>query len=97
VLPPRAASCRDAKGTGLLTVRKPKTEGGKPYIACTTDTGRSLYQAYIPKHMRPLVSDKQFSVAFTAPGLLLGEQKVRRGDCGEAALNCSARGGARAA
>ncbi|PNH04038.1 hypothetical protein TSOC_009847 [Tetrabaena socialis] len=56
----------EQKGMGMMSVRKPKTEGAKPYIALFTDTGRCLYQAYFNKTMKVIVSDKQKSVAFTA-------------------------------
>ncbi|GLC43547.1 hypothetical protein PLESTM_001485100 [Pleodorina starrii] len=56
----------EAKGMGMLSVRKAKTEGAKPYMALFTDAGRCLYQAYIYKTMKLVVSEKQKSVAFSA-------------------------------
>ncbi|EFJ50402.1 hypothetical protein VOLCADRAFT_88974 [Volvox carteri f. nagariensis] len=50
----------EAKAMGMLSIRKAKTEGAKPYIALFTDA------AYIYKTMKLVVSDKQKSVAFSA-------------------------------
>ena len=35
------------RGVGMLTLRRPRGDGGKPYIVFTTESGRCAHTAYV--------------------------------------------------
>ncbi|KXZ55022.1 hypothetical protein GPECTOR_3g184 [Gonium pectorale] len=60
-----AGTSFESKGMGMLSVRRAKTPGAKPYIALFTDTGRCLFQAYFNKTMKLIVNDARKTVSFS--------------------------------
>ncbi|KAG1680940.1 hypothetical protein FOA52_009899 [Chlamydomonas sp. UWO 241] len=57
----------EGKGVGTLMLRTPKGVPGKPFVTFTTEAGRVLYIANVPKTMACIINPEQPSVMFSAP------------------------------
>ena len=55
----------EGKGVGTLMIRKRGSD--KPFITFTTEAGRVLYIANIPKTMNVLLNNERNNVTFSAP------------------------------